>query len=69
MAKQPRSHEIPPDAPQYVQAWARDIIAAVGKRQARRILADYRAIAADPKVTKHGRAIAAQRAKILGKLL
>ena len=69
MPNQPRSHDIPPDSPEYTGAWARDLIAAIGKRQARLILADYRARADDPKVTKHGRAIAAERAEILERWL
>ena len=65
----PRSHDVPPDSPEYVEAWARDLIAAIGKRKARLILADYKALADDPKVTKHGRAVAAERAEILERLL
>ena len=53
------------DGPGDADRWARDLIRAVGKRQARGVLEDYRAIAADVKVTKTGRDIAAQRAKTL----
>lgn len=69
MSKPPKSHEIPLDSPEYVEAWARDLIAAVGKREARRLLAQYEGLASDPKVTKHGREAAAQRGKALKKLL
>ena len=69
MPKRPRSHQVPPDDPGYVKAWARDLIEAVGKRQARSILDDYRAIAEDPKVTKRGREIASERARCLEALL
>jgi hypothetical protein len=65
----PKSHDIAPDSPQYVEIWARDLVAAVGKREARTILADYKAIAEDPKVTKHGRNAAAERAEALERLL
>ncbi len=65
----PRSHDVPTDSPEYVAAWARDLIAAIGKRNARLILGDYKARADDPKVTKHGRAVAAERAEILERLL
>ena len=65
----PRSHDVPPDSPEYIEAWARDIVATVGKREARLILADYRERADDPKVTKHGRAVAAERAETLERLL
>lgn len=69
MDKPPRSHQIPPHAPEYTEAWARDIIAAAGKREARKILADYEALADDLKVTKRGREQAAERARALKKLL
>ena len=35
MPNEPRSHQVPPDSPQYTEAWARDLIDAVGKREAR----------------------------------
>ena len=63
------SNEDTPDSAKYVARWARDVVAAIGKREARRVLADYEAIAEDPKVTKHGRATASQRAKSLKKLV
>ena len=69
MPNRPRSHQNPPDSPQYIEAWARDLIVAIGKRKARLILADYRARADDPKVTKHGRDVAAERAETLERLL
>ena len=69
MPSRTRSHDTPPAPPLYVEAWARDLIAAVGRREARRVLAHYKALAADPKVTKHGRAIAAERVIMLKKLI
>ena len=69
MPPRPRSHDVPPDSAEYVTAWARDIVVTVGKREARKILADYKALADDPKVTKHGRAVAAERAEVLESLL
>jgi hypothetical protein len=69
MNKPPQSHGISPDAPEYVETWARDLIAAAGKREARKLLADYEALAGDTKVTKHGQKQAAARAKALRKLL
>ncbi len=69
MPNRPRSHQIPPESPEYTAAWARDLIASIGKRQARQILADYRARADDPEVTKHGRDVAAERAETLERLL
>ena len=69
MPKPPRSHDIPPDSPKYVEAWARDLIAAAGKREARSTLANYRKLAADPKLTKYDRKVAAERAEVLERLL
>lgn len=69
MPKRPRSHDLPPDSPKYVEAWARELIATAGKREARKVLAHYQALADDPKVTRHGREVAAERAEILEKLL
>jgi len=62
MTDRVRSHEIASDDQQYTETWARDILAAVGKREARRILADYRKIADDPRVRKKSREIAKERA-------
>jgi hypothetical protein len=49
--------------------WARQIIAAVGKREARRILDDYVAIYENPRVPKKDREIAECRAKALRSLM
>ncbi len=49
--------------------WAKSLVASVGKRAARSILGDYVARSKDPKVTKHGRAIAAKQASALRKVL
>lgn len=69
MSKSPKSHEIPPDAPEYIEAWARDLVAAAGKREARTILADYRALANNKRLAKADRDIAADRVKALEKWL
>ena len=69
MSDPPRSHQISPDAPGYVAAWARDLLAAVGKREARRLVADYKAIAANRRLAKADRDIAAERAKALASLV
>ena len=61
----PRSHKIAPDSPEYVEAWARDVIAAVGKREARRILADYMAIVDNKRLAKRDREVAAERVRAL----
>jgi hypothetical protein len=59
----------PPDSPEYVEKWARELIAAAGKRQARTILGDYRALAENPRLAKYDRDVAEQRARILSGLL
>lgn len=68
MAK-PKSPQVALDSPKSVEAWARDLIVAVGKRQARTILADFRRLAADRRLTKEDRAIARKQAKALAELL
>ena len=57
------------DTPRQIKHWAEALIVAVGKRQARTVLADYRRLAADRRLTKFDRAIAKDRAKILTELL
>lgn len=69
MRDHPKSHQIPPDSPEYVAAWARDLETAVGKRELRKILADYKRLAADRRLTKEDRAIARKQAKALAELL
>ena len=59
----------PPDDPEYVRSWAKALVAAVGKRQARAVLEDYRALASRKRLDKYSREVAAQRAKILKELL
>ena len=61
MAKRQKPREVEQESPEYVEDRARELVAAVGKREARRVLAGYKARADDPKVSKHGRKIAAQR--------
>ncbi len=41
MPGRPRSHDVPPGSPDYVDIWVRDLVAAVGRRGARRILVRY----------------------------
>lgn len=69
MSKTPKSHEIPPDSPEYVQTWARDIVATVGKREARTLLAHYEALAGNKRLAKADRDVSTERVKALKKLL
>ena len=69
MNKSPRSHEIPLDSPEYVAAWARDLVSAIGKRESRLILDDYRALSGNKRATKADRQVAAERGEALEKLL
>jgi len=69
MPPRPRSHDLPPDSPEYVAAWARDLVDAVGKREARLALAGYQAIAANKRLAKADREIAVERVKALENLL
>jgi len=55
--------------PEQIKQWAVALMLAVGKRQARTVLDDYRRLAADRRLTKFDRAIAKERAKILAELL
>jgi len=61
----PRFDESPADSPEYLEVWAQDLVSTVRKDEVTQILADYMAIANDPKVSKHGREIASNRAKML----
>ncbi|MDA1055789.1 MAG: hypothetical protein O3C40_35800 [Planctomycetota bacterium] len=69
MSKTPESHSPPADSHESLTAWARDLVAAVGKRQARKALEDYKRLAADRRLTKDDRAIARKQAKALAELL
>ncbi len=69
MPDRPRSHRVASDDPQYVEAWARDIVAAVGKREARRLLGDYRTLRDTTRLAKADREVAGERVEALGKLL
>jgi len=69
LPNRPRSHQIPPDSPDYVEAWARDLVDAVGKREARLALAGYKTIAANKQLNKADREIAVERMKALERLL
>lgn len=57
--------EVAPDGPGYVETWARQLVAAIGKREARLILADYKRLSADKRLSKADRQVAAERAKWL----
>ncbi len=52
-----------------VEAWACDLVAAIGKRQTRTVLADYKRLAADKELSEFDRAVAKQRAAVLSKLI
>ncbi len=65
----PRSHDVPRDSPEYVAAWARDLVDAVGKREARLALAGYKAIAANKRLNKTDREVAVERVNALEKRL
>lgn len=69
MPNRPKSHEIDPDAPEDLATWAGELVAAIGKRQARKALEDYQRLAADRRLTKFDRAIARKQAKALAELL
>lgn len=69
MPNRPKSHEIPPGSSDDDETWARDLVAAVGKRHARKALDDYERLAADRRLTKSDRAIARKQAKALAELL
>lgn len=67
--KDTQSHQIAPDEPGYVEAWAADILAAVGKNEARKLLGDYRAISENKRLNKTDREISKARFQALKKLL
>lgn len=58
-----------PEAPEYVESWAKAVIAAAGRREARGLLEHYRAFARNKRLGRSDRDFAAQRAAILGRLL
>ena len=57
------------DDAEYVSTWARDLVATIGKRKARAILEDYRAIADNKRLAKRDRDIAAERVQVLESLI
>ena len=59
----------PPEDSDYVRQWAKSLVSAVGKRLARTVLEDYKALASDEALDKYSREAAAQRAKSLKDLL
>ena len=61
MAKRPRppaKGEPALETTEFVEAWARDLVVAVGKRQARKVLDDYERLAADKQLSAFDRAVA-----------
>ena len=69
MNKPPTFHQIAYGSPQYIEKWAADLVATVGKREARGILSDYKALADNKRLAKADREVAAERVKALKKLL
>ncbi len=69
MPPRPRSHDVSLDSPEYVAAWARDLVDAVGKREVRLALAGYQAIAANKRLAKADRELAVERVNALENLL
>ena len=57
------------EEPGDLDQWAKALVAAIGKKAARSILADYEVRSKDPKVTKFGRDVASQQAAALRKVL
>ena len=57
------------ESPEYVDRWAKELIRAAGKRDARSLFEDYKRLAADKRLAKYDRDVAAQRARILGKYM
>ncbi len=57
------------DSPEYVRSWAKELVKAAGKREARMALAEYRRLAADKSVPPAERKAAAKRAAEIEKNL
>jgi hypothetical protein len=57
------------DTLEYLRTWAKELVTTAGKREARLALAEYRRIAADKRVPKADRKIAADHAKVLREFL
>lgn len=57
----PHSHRIAPETPDYVQAWAKDLVATIGKSESKKLLDDYRGIASNTRLPKADRQTAAKR--------
>ena len=64
-----RATRTTPDVHQSDDVWAADLVAAIGKREARRILGDYRRLARDPALSQFDRDVASSQAKALARLL
>jgi hypothetical protein len=57
------------DTPEYLAKWSRELVRAAGKRDARLVLADYRAIANNKSLGDDDRRIARRRAKAIERFL
>ena len=64
-----RATRTAPDVDQSDDVWAGELVAAIGKREARRILGDYRRLARDPALSQFDRNVASSQAKALARLL
>jgi len=57
------------DLPNDIESWARQLVAAIGKRRAQAILDDYIAISKSRRSTKSDRKLADQRIQALSDLV
>ena len=57
------------ESPDYIKRWAKELQATIGKRDTATVLADYKRLAKDQRLTKHDRQVAAERARTLAKLM
>ena len=57
------------DSPEYLAGWAKELVKAVGKREARLAAAEYRTIAANKRVPAAERKSAIKRADAIEKKL
>lgn len=53
------------DSRDYLDQWAMELVAAIGKRQALRIIDDYEMLSKNPKLARYDREVATVRAKVL----
>ena len=64
-----RAARTAPDVHQSDDVWAAELVSTVGKREASRILGDYRRLARDPTLSQFDRDVAKSQAKALARLL